>query len=117
MKRRAQAKGLEGWAKPTGMPRMIMESVPPTHIHPTTGNGTGLSSSGTTLGSPSRGTIRRLQSMLEVKKEEPSGYAGPDGFRPSSETHGGYPTVPFMKTPRSGFEPEHPARQAGLIDR
>src|SRR6266571_1178797 len=23
----------------------------------------------------------------------------------------------FMKTPRSGFEPEHPARQAGIIDR
>ncbi|PYR64853.1 MAG: hypothetical protein DMG20_15730 [Acidobacteria bacterium] len=66
-----------------------MESVPPTHIHPTTGNGTGLSSSETTLGSPSRGTIRRLQSMLEVKKKSPADTPGQTDFGQVQKPTGG----------------------------
>src|SRR5256885_3537176 len=71
MNTRTQAIGLEDWAKKSERARTIKKNVAPTHIHPTTGTGTGLSSSDTTLDSPSRGTIKRIVIDLEVKRRSP----------------------------------------------
>src|SRR2546422_8198309 len=97
--RRAQAKGLEGWAKPTEKPTTTMESVPPTHIHPTTGIGTALSSNDTTLDSPSRGTIKRSVNHARWQKEEPRGWSR---TRLSPETSPSRIRPPLHETPRSG---------------
>src|SRR3989442_489326 len=75
MTMRTQAIGLEGWAKKSERARTITKNVAPTHIHPTTVTGTGLSSNDTTLDSLSRGTIKRIVIDARCQKEEPRGWS------------------------------------------
>ena len=77
----------------THRPTATTASPAPIHIHPMTGNGTGLSSSEMTVASPAGAAVKQVVIDAEGKKEEPGSLPGLRGTRPRQGTRLGYPTT------------------------